>query len=585
MIGLTKQTAAQTMNWITVAESGFPWERDALEFVRAKFPVHEPYRAWSNFEFIADDGSINEVDLLVFTPEGFFLVEIKSCPGRLFGDAGTWTWETDGKFYTYDNPLIAANTKAKKLRSLLQQQRACKNKGQVPFIEPLVFCSAPELRFELQGTAAHRVCLRDREKSGETPARPGILAAIMRRECVGLEHQPKGTHDRPTAKMVSQAMDQIGIRASQRHRKVSDYELEQIIGDGPGYQDWLATHVRLKDSKRRVRLYHVRTESSAEEREKIERAALREFQILETLQHPAVLRIYGYSEHALGPALIFEHDPLSIRLDHFLAQRRDSLGVDVRLDLLRQIAEVVRFAHDKKVVHRGLCPQSILVSDASSRPRIKLFNWQLGYREASSTSGVSRASAATSHVDRFVDDASTAYMAPEAISEDGGLGEHLDVFSLGAIAYHLFSGVAPAANGLELSNKLRETKGLQISSVLNGAGEALQDLIRFATHPEVTSRIDSVSDFLELLEAVEDELTAPEHDFVTDPTQAQKGDLLPGHFTVIRRLGQGACSVALLVERNGQEFVLKVASDPEQNARIRDEAEVLQKLRHQHIVE
>ncbi|MBX6312634.1 MAG: protein kinase, partial [Isosphaeraceae bacterium] len=42
---------------------------------------------------------------------------------------------------------------------------------------------------------------------------------------------------------------------------------------------------------------------------------------------------------------------------------------------------------------------------------------------------------------------------------------------------------------------------------------------------------------------------------------------------------------ALLVERNGQEVVLKVASDPEQNARIRDEAEVLQKLRHQHIVE
>ena len=64
-------------NWHTITESGFPWERDALEFVRSRFPDREPFRAWANFEFIADDGSINEVDLLVLTPVGFFLVEIK----------------------------------------------------------------------------------------------------------------------------------------------------------------------------------------------------------------------------------------------------------------------------------------------------------------------------------------------------------------------------------------------------------------------------------------------------------------------------------------------------------------------------
>ncbi|MGO9919911.1 MAG: NERD domain-containing protein, partial [Isosphaeraceae bacterium] len=167
-----------TGNWTTVAESKYPWERDALSFVRQKFPEHEPYRAWANFEFIADDGSINEVDLLVFTPMGFFLVEIKSRPGRVSGDAGTWTWETDGRLSTVDNPLIAANLKAKKLRSLLQQQRACQKKGQVPFIEPLVFCSAPELNCELHANARLRVCLRDKEPTGDTPARPGVIAAV-----------------------------------------------------------------------------------------------------------------------------------------------------------------------------------------------------------------------------------------------------------------------------------------------------------------------------------------------------------------------------------------------------------------------
>ena len=53
---------------------------------------------------------------------------------------------------------------------------------------------------------------------------------------------------------------------------------------------------------------------------------------------------------------------------------------------------------------------------------------------------------------------------------------------------------------------------------------------------------------------------------------------------VIRRLGQGGCSVVLLVEKDGEEFVLKAASDPDNNSRLRDEAEILDKLRHNHIV-
>ena len=183
-----------------------------------------------------------------------------------------------------------------------------------------------------------------------------------------------------------------------------------------------------------------------------------------------------------------------------------------------------------------------------------------------------------------MEDASTAYMAPEALTDDN-LGEHLDVFSLGAIAYHIFSGVAPAANGLELSNKLRETKGLQISSVLNGAGEALQYLIQYSTHPEVSNRTGTVVDFLGELDDVENELTAPDHDYVEDPAQAKAGELIPGGYKVIRRIGQGACSIVLLVEREGKEYVLKVASDPQHNARLKDEADVLQKLRHPHIIE
>jgi len=570
-------------NWITVTESKYPWERDALDFVRERFPSHKPYRAWANFEFIADDGSINEVDLLVFTPQGFFLIEIKSRPGRLSGDAGTWTWETDGRLRTIDSPLIATNLKAKKLASLLNRQRACRGKRRLPFLEAMVFCSAPDLRCELKGNAAFRVCLRDREDSSAGGS--GIMAAIQRRECPGLNKHLRGTHDQPTARMLSQAMEQAGIRPSQRHRKVRDYILDDLIAEGPGYQDWEATHAALK-AKRRVRLYLVRLEASDEDRQAIERAASREAQLLEMLQHPGVLRCMEYTEHELGPAMIFEHDPTMVRLDHYIAQHHEDMNLGQRLALIRQVAEVIRFAHDKKVVHRGLSPASILVDrDGDADLRVKVFNWQVGYRTGSATSPISVHVTATSHVDRLVEDTSTAYMAPEALGGSDNTGEHLDVFSLGAIAYHIFAGHPPAANGVELSNMLRVTKGLQISSALNGAGQWLQDLIQYSTHPEVPSRIDSVGDFLEYLDNVEEELTTPDVEIVENPARAQKGDQLPGGYVVSRRLGEGACSVALLVEREDQQFVLKVASDQENNPRLQDEAEVLQKLRHQHVVE
>ena len=78
--------------WVDVTTSGFDHERAALNFIRQRFSTRSPFRAWSNFTFMADDGTLNEVDLLVVSPTGVYLVEIKSYPGRLGGDAGTWRW-------------------------------------------------------------------------------------------------------------------------------------------------------------------------------------------------------------------------------------------------------------------------------------------------------------------------------------------------------------------------------------------------------------------------------------------------------------------------------------------------------------
>jgi hypothetical protein len=70
------------------------------------------------------------------------------------------------------------------------------------------------------------------------------------------------------------------------------------------------------------RLYLVRQEATADDRDTSQRAALRGFQILEMLEQPGSLRTSQFTVHKVGPALLFEHDPLSARLDHDLAQQK-----------------------------------------------------------------------------------------------------------------------------------------------------------------------------------------------------------------------------------------------------------------------
>src|SRR5580765_8022656 len=102
--------------WRKVSDSEFPWEREALEFLAHELAGQEPVRMWSNFEFISNDGHIGEVDALILTSKGLFLVEIKSRPARrLTGDSYAWSWLDGARAVETDNPLIPTDRKSKRL--------------------------------------------------------------------------------------------------------------------------------------------------------------------------------------------------------------------------------------------------------------------------------------------------------------------------------------------------------------------------------------------------------------------------------------------------------------------------------------
>lgn len=574
---------ANSPRWKEITTSPHPWEREAVGFVRERLPDHDPYRAWSNFEFIAEDGSINEVDLLVLTPKGFFLVEIKSRPGIVEGDAGTWSWHLEGRVFTDDNPLLLANRKAKKLVGLLKRQKSM-SKVRCPFLEAHVFLSHDSNRIQLPPYLCANIHLTDRPAMPDRNERKGIIAALT---TWPPDDPPRQKVDKAVANAISRAVEEAGIRPSVRSRRIGDYQLEDLLFEGPNYQDWSATHVSYKSDRVRIRLYSVHRAAGTELRQTVENAARREFSILSGILHAGILRPRHQPSTDRGPALVFEHYDREQRFDHYLAERLPTLTVGHRLELLRQLAETVRYAHDQRLIHRALCPQSILVVDKEAKePKLQIFNWQTAAREPLQTHSTSGGISATSHVDQLIENAAAVYMAPEALSNPREAEEEMDIFSLGAIAYHLFTGQPPATSFYELTGKLREDQGLRVSSVLNGAPEELEYLVRFATHPEVTARLETVPDFLDLLDDLEEKLTEPDRDgIVEDPNDARQGDRLDHGITVKRRLGKGGSAIALLVERNGREQVLKVALDSSQNDHLIAEAAALRKLRHQFIVE
>lgn len=569
--------------WHVIADSNFAWERDALDWLRSNLPDRDPWHVWTNFEFIDDEGKVSEVDALVLSPAGLFLVEIKSRPGALNGDVHSWTWTTDGRSTTVDNPLILANRKAKRLASLLRRQPAItKAKIRLPFVEPAIFLSSTSLACRLEGLAKSATFQHGRPGAIDDT---GIVGALAN----GISNRSANAVDAQQARAIARGLTEAGIRPSNKHRQVGDYRLGKLLSEGEGFQDWEAQHVSIDTVHRRVRIYTVASASTPEARAARVRQARREFEILEGIDHPGILKVKDYKETELGPALIFDHDPKAVRLDHLLRDHGKDLSITQRLQLVRDVAETLKYAHSKRLYHRALGPQSILVQSFGTGPlQLRLMNWQTASRnvgDSASPYTVHRTTG-TRHVEDYVEDPGLIYLAPETTRADPAHGPSLDVFSLGCIAYQLFSGQPPAESVLELAEKLRIGQGLRLSDVLDGCGARQQELVQFATCPDVLARYDSIQDFLDDLDRVEDELTTPDPEATVDPSVASAGDRLDGGFTVIKRMGRGSSSDALLVRRDGsdEEHVLKVACDVAHNDRLAAEGEVLARLHHQNIV-
>ncbi len=208
--------------------------------------------------------------------------------------------------------------------------------------------------------------------------------------------------------------------------RIGPYRLLRELGIGGMGAVWLAERVD-GALKRQVALKLPRTSWT---RGLAERMA-RERDILATLEHPNIARLYDAGTDARGrPYLALEYVE-GQPVDAYCTQHQ--LTVRARVELLLQVARAVAFAHGRLVVHRDLKPSNILVT-ADGQVRL------LDFGIAKLMEGDR---AAETQLTQLAGRALTPdYASPEQIRGEP-IGTASDVYSLGVVAFELLAGARP----------------------------------------------------------------------------------------------------------------------------------------------
>ncbi|NIJ14643.1 serine/threonine protein kinase [Saccharomonospora amisosensis] len=568
--------------WFQERTSPYPWEQDGLDHVKDLMPQAEPYRAWATFSFTAASGRVNECDLLIAVPGGLYLVELKGHPGRVVNNGNTWSFFKDGsrRERILRNPLHLTDLKCKELKSRLEwAAKQLRITQRVPRVEPAIFLSAPDLRSELDEVQSTRVYGRD----GVPHGLPWIWRDLLAKP-------PQREHQRVSPEfsrhVLPKLLEKIGISVSTAHLRFGDdWTLSgEALDAGPTWEDRLAEHKGLVPQEGRVRIYLTERQASDERRQSVDRAARREYQVLQGINHRGIAQAVQIREHQAGPAILFQHKSSDLRLDSYLDLHGDRLSLQTRLDLVRQLAEAVQYAHQRALYHRALAARSVYVSAKhdGSQPVLRIIDWQAAARDFDTTGFSSIGN--TSLTGEHLAGAAEVYLAPEFDTPYADPVD-LDIFGLGALAYLLLTGQPPATQRSGLIERLAENKGLHPYAVSDGISDALDALVFDATRTDLAQRLDSADAFLKRLGSAEWQSVPSAATRTVDPLEATTGEIVDGDWVVERVLGTGATARALLVSRTQEDEdgtaqterrVLKIALDENKAARLQAEARALE---------
>ncbi|MFO0614979.1 MAG: protein kinase [Polyangiaceae bacterium] len=196
---------------------------------------------------------------------------------------------------------------------------------------------------------------------------------------------------------------------------------------------------------------------------------LREMAVLETLDHPAIVRHLGHGEApgAGGSSELWlamewiEGEELEARI------AREGLTIEEALAVARSLASALEHAHTRGIVHRDLKPSNALLRGGDPR-RATLLDFGVARVE-----GAEHALTQTGTVIGTV-----GYMAPEQAS-GGSVDARADVFALGCVLFECLTGAPPfsGATPIALLAKLLLAEPPRVRAARPSVPPALDDLV------------------------------------------------------------------------------------------------------------
>jgi serine/threonine-protein kinase len=155
---------------------------------------------------------------------------------------------------------------------------------------------------------------------------------------------------------------------------------------------------------------------------------IREVELLSNLTHPHIVPIFasGEAKGLLYFVMPFqEGETLRERI-----HREGQLPIGFALQIAREIADALQYAHGKNVVHRDIKPENVLIS---------------GDHAVVADFGIARAVSASvgGLTETGLSVGTPAYMSPEQASLGESLDGRSDIYALGCVLYEMLAGEQP----------------------------------------------------------------------------------------------------------------------------------------------
>jgi serine/threonine protein kinase len=193
------------------------------------------------------------------------------------------------------------------------------------------------------------------------------------------------------------------------------YELEKRLGHGGMATVYSARDLKL-DRPVAIKLLADNLAGDKEVRKRFSREA----RLAAKLDHPNVVQVFDVGEEDGRPYIVMECVEGGTLADR-LRRRRKSLRHDEGLRLLGQLCEGLGHAHARKLVHRDIKPQNLLLRDSDGCLKIADF-------------GIARAVEETTRLTRPGKVIGTdRYMAPEQLADEA-ITTATDVYACGVVA-------------------------------------------------------------------------------------------------------------------------------------------------------